>query len=159
MPSLRCSVDGMAGPAPTSSEAPPGAWPPDASRLLLATLLALFGLVVVRTAWLSDDAFITLRTVDILVNGYGPRWNVAERVQAYTHPLWMMTLALPCAVTREQYVTTLLLSLSCAFAASNRDATRSPTRRWRCASTVWRRSRAGRSGQRWREIGSLNGIW
>jgi arabinofuranosyltransferase len=117
MPSLRYSVGGIAGPAPTSSEAPPGAWPPDASRLLFVTLLALFALVVVRTAWLSDDAFIALRTVDILVNGYGPRWNVAERVQAYTHPLRMMALALPYAVTREPYPTTLLLSLSCAFAA------------------------------------------
>jgi arabinofuranosyltransferase len=48
--------------------------------------------VIVRAAWLCDDAYITLRTVDNAVNGYGLRWNVAERVQSFTHPLWLLML-------------------------------------------------------------------
>jgi arabinofuranosyltransferase len=75
-------------------------------RLLTACLVAFFFVVLVRTAWLGDDAFITLRTVDNLVSGFGPRWNVAERVQAYTHPLWMIVLAVPYYFTREAYFTT-----------------------------------------------------
>lgn len=73
-------------------------------------LVALFGgllLVIVRLAWLSDDAYITLRTVENLVNGLGPRWNSAERVQSYTHPLWMLLLAAFRTVTGESYYTTL----------------------------------------------------
>lgn len=71
--------------------------------------LALFGLVLVRTAWLSDDAFITLRTIDNVANGYGLRWNPAERVQSFTHPLWLLLLTPFYAVTREPFYTTLAL--------------------------------------------------
>ncbi len=55
--------------------------------------VVLFAVVLLRTAWLCDDAFITFRTIDNFQNGYGLNWNVAERVQAFTHPLWMMLLA------------------------------------------------------------------
>jgi len=58
-----------------------------------AVVVCLYAVVVLRTAWLSDDAYITFRTVDNFVHGYGLTWNVAERVQAYTHPLWMFLLS------------------------------------------------------------------
>src|ERR1700756_4952216 len=77
----------------------------DASGLFVAVCLGLFAIELLRTAWLCDDAYITLRTVDNLVSGYGLRWNVAERVQTYTHPLWMLALTLPYALTREPYFT------------------------------------------------------
>ena len=75
--------------------------------------LALFVFVVIcfRSAWMADDAYITLRTVDNFVNGHGLTWNVAERVQAYTHPLWMFLLTAFYVFTREAYFTTLVLSL------------------------------------------------
>jgi arabinofuranosyltransferase len=89
----------------------------DTGAFLRASLLGLFAIVVVRTAWMCDDAYITLRTVDNLVEGFGPRWNVAERVQAYTHPLWMFALALPYYFTREAYFTPLALSIFVSVAA------------------------------------------
>ncbi len=55
-------------------------------------LCLIFLAVLLRTAWLSDDALITLRTVLNVTHGYGLTYNVAERVQAYTHPLWMLML-------------------------------------------------------------------
>ena len=61
------------------------------------------------SAWIQDDAFITLRTVDNFVEGYGLRWNPAERVQSYTHPLWMFLLSGLYFFTREAYFTTLAL--------------------------------------------------
>ncbi|MBK8046101.1 MAG: hypothetical protein IPK16_02600 [Anaerolineales bacterium] len=85
---------------------------PSLDRLLLAASVALFSVVAVRNAWLGDDAYITLRTVRNIVDGYGPVWNVGERVQAYTHPLWMMLLTLFYFVTREAYYTTIFLSLA-----------------------------------------------
>ena len=48
----------------------------------------LFFIVLYRTAWLSDDAFITYRCVDNVVQGYGLTYNPGQRVQAFTHPLW-----------------------------------------------------------------------
>jgi arabinofuranosyltransferase len=72
--------------------------------------VCLYAIVVLRTAWLSDDAYITFRTVDNFVNGYGLTWNVAERVQAYTHPLWMFMLSGVYLLSPEIfYFTSILL--------------------------------------------------
>jgi arabinofuranosyltransferase len=88
------------------------------TRVLLRTgLLGLFAIALIRTAWMCDDAYITIRTIDNLVSGFGPRWNVAERVQTYTHPLWMFFLAAPYYVTREAYFTTLVVSMVTSIGA------------------------------------------
>ena len=56
-------------------------------------LLFMYFFVLWHTAWLCDDSLITMRTVLNLLNGYGPVFNVGERVQAYTHPLWFALLS------------------------------------------------------------------
>lgn len=73
------------------------------TRGLLFAIIVAIGLfvVIIRAAWLCDDAFITLRSVDNWVSGHGLRWNPSERVQSFTHPLWMFVVALPYAVTRN----------------------------------------------------------
>ena len=71
--------------------------------LLLIALGAILGLEIARTAWMADDAVVTMRTLDNALHGYGLTFNPIERVQAYTHPLWMMTLALPYAVTGDAW--------------------------------------------------------
>jgi arabinofuranosyltransferase len=83
----------------------------------LAIAFVLFAAVLVRTAWLCDDAYITFRTIENWSSGFGLRWNVAERVQSYTHPLWMLVLAGVHALTGELYWTPLLVSLVLSLAA------------------------------------------
>jgi arabinofuranosyltransferase len=46
-----------------------------------------------RHRWVAEDAFISFRVVDNLLAGHGPVYNVGERVEAYTHPLWLAMLA------------------------------------------------------------------
>ena len=71
--------------------------------------LIAFAWVLLRTAWLCDDAFISFRVVENFVSGHGLRWNVADRVQVFTHPLWML-LHIPFrALTGEIYYTSLAL--------------------------------------------------
>lgn len=72
---------------------------------------------MVRNAWLSDDAFLTFRTTDNFVNGYGLKWNVNERVQAYTHPLWLFLLSLVYSFTHEIYYTAIILSCAISLLA------------------------------------------
>jgi len=85
---------------------------PKAGRKLTVVLFLVgFGVVLVRNAWLSDDAYITFRTIDNFVNGYGLTWNIAERVQAYTHPLWMSLLSGLYFFTREIFLTSHLFSV------------------------------------------------
>jgi arabinofuranosyltransferase len=52
---------------------------------------ALVALVAAR-AWTCDDAFITFRVVEQLLAGAGPVFNEGERVQVFTHPLWLFVL-------------------------------------------------------------------
>ena len=73
--------------------------------------------ILIRTAWMSDDAYITMRTVDNFVNGFGLRWNVAERVQSFTHPAWLMLIAPVYAVTHEAFFTVLGLQIGLSLLA------------------------------------------
>ncbi len=88
-----------------------------AAQLPVSVLLCLFFLTVIRSAWVSDDAYITLRTVDNFVNGYGLTWNPIERVQGYTHPMWMLVLSGVYFFTRESFFTTIGLSVIISLAA------------------------------------------
>ncbi len=65
---------------------------------------------LIRTAWIGDDAVITLRTVMNFVHGYGPVFNVYERVQAYTHPLWFFLISAVTFVLGNPFYSVLLLS-------------------------------------------------
>ncbi len=56
---------------------------------LVLSCVAAF-VMLLSNAWVADDAFITFRVVYNAVHGYGLRWNPDERVQVYTHPLWML---------------------------------------------------------------------
>lgn len=56
--------------------------------------IGLFVYVYFVNAWVSDDAFITFRTVENFIAGYGPNYNVEYRVQGYSHPLWFLLLSL-----------------------------------------------------------------
>ena len=79
----------------------------------LTTLLCfVFLALLLRTAWLSDDGLITLRTVLNLTHGYGLTFNIAERVQTYTHPLWMLMLTGAYLVVGNVYYAAIGLSVS-----------------------------------------------
>jgi arabinofuranosyltransferase len=73
---------------------------------------ACIGYAFVRTAAVTEDAFITFRVIDNAINRYGLVWNVGERVQPYTHPLWALLLLVFASITGELYHTALALSLA-----------------------------------------------
>ena len=66
----------------------------------------------VRTAAVTEDAFITFRVIDNALNGYGLVWNVGERVQVFTHPLWALLLLSFSALSGNIFDTALALSLA-----------------------------------------------
>lgn len=67
--------------------------------------------VLFRTAWVGDDAFITMRSIDNWVHGYGLTWNVIEHVQTYTHPLWLLLLTPFYLLIGNAYLTLIAVSL------------------------------------------------
>lgn len=68
-------------------------------KFFLILLIASGIWLIVLTAWVCDDAYITFRTVENTLAGYGLVFNIGERVQTYTHPLWMFALTAIYAVT------------------------------------------------------------
>ncbi len=91
---------------------------PTKTTIIPALLTAFFAAIVLNSAWICDDAYISLRTVDNFVNGHGLRWNVAERVQTFTNPLWTLMLSAVYFFTREAYYSTIILALLVAVAGA-----------------------------------------
>ena len=81
-------------------------------------LLVALAAVLVRCAWIGDDGYISLRVVENLVGGRGLTWNVDERVQVFTHPLWLLVTSAACAVTGELQFTVFALQLLTSLAAA-----------------------------------------
>jgi hypothetical protein len=69
--------------------------------------------MVPERAWIGEDAFITFRTVDPFVNGNGLRWNPDERVQTYTHSLWMLARIPFYTASRDLTSAVVTVSLAC----------------------------------------------
>jgi arabinofuranosyltransferase len=85
-------------------------------RPVLVLLTLVFLAVLVRTAWMSDDAAITLRTVLNVTHGFGLRFNIAERVQTFTHPLWLGLITLVYFAGGNVYAATFALSIGLSLA-------------------------------------------
>ncbi|MEM7374258.1 MAG: hypothetical protein AAF587_37030 [Bacteroidota bacterium] len=84
---------------------------------LLFLITGLFLLSLYRTAWISDDAYISYRSIENVVNGYGLTYNPGQRVQAFTHPLWAF-LHIPFRMLfQNMYVIGLTVSLGTSLAA------------------------------------------
>lgn len=71
---------------------------------------------LVLTAWLNDDSIFTIRTILNWLDGYGPVFNIGERVQAYTHPLWFLVLSLFLGISNSIYLAVFLVSLALSLA-------------------------------------------
>ena len=73
------------------------------------TSLLLF-LMLILTAYVCDDAYITFRSIDNLLNGFGLTFNPTERVLAFTNPLWAFAHVPLAYFSGEFFYTTIFLS-------------------------------------------------
>ncbi len=85
-------------------------------QIFLLLLFTTYAVILLRSAYVNEDAYITMRTVDNFINGYGLRWNVAERVQTFTHPLWLMMIIAVYFLTHEAFYTLIFLSFFISLA-------------------------------------------
>ena len=92
--------------------------------------------LVLSHAWFTDDAYFSFRSVDNFVSGYGLTWNVQERVQGYTHPLWVLLLSLFYFFTHEIYLTTIFISLALTLALAWLIIFKLAVTRWQGLATV-----------------------
>lgn len=112
----------------------PGGSPLGQAAFLLFGIACFF--YVLQYAWVAEDAYITFRVVDNFIEGYGLRWNVAERVQVYTHPLWLLLHAGLALFVDNIYRLTIGLSAVCGVASVAFLCRLAPASRWHRALLV-----------------------
>ena len=83
----------------------------DPRRCAWLAFAAVMLLAIVHVAWICDDAFISARVVKNFLSLRGLRWNPPERVQAYTHPLWLLLMIVARGFEHDTYWALLGLSL------------------------------------------------
>ena len=101
-----------ASTVPVSADAAVRGVTPGVRLVALASTIAVLTYAGLANAWLGDDSFITFRVIDNFLNGHGLTFNPPERVQVYTHPLWMAVMTAAYALTREFLFTTSVVSLA-----------------------------------------------
>jgi hypothetical protein len=63
--------------------------------VLIASVILVFGIYqAISIKWVCDDIFITFRYIQNWLNGLGLVYNAGERVEGYTHFLWLCIIAL-----------------------------------------------------------------
>jgi arabinofuranosyltransferase len=81
-----------------------------------AVILVLASVLAVTWAWsllwASDDAYISFRYAENLVNGHGLVFNPGERVEGYTDFLWTLIAALAIYLKADPGQVTILINLA-----------------------------------------------
>jgi len=121
----RGNTEVTTGPEPGGPDAAPGVHAPGradrpARHRVVSWWPVLVPLVIVLVGswayrWVDEDAFINFRVVHNLLAGHGPVFNVGERVEVDSDPLWMFTLALLHTVVPWVSLewTSVVLGLAC----------------------------------------------
>ena len=161
LPTSGAQVDHAAPPVSESTEVGDEiTLSPAATRavgVVWVLLGASFAWAVWSRRWMSDDGFINLRIVDNLLSGHGPVFNIGERVEAGTSPLWLAVLALGRVAAGWSLCTewiAVTLGIACSLAAvgvvafTQRRAWKSPTLPaallvWVAIPSVWDFSSSG----------------
>lgn len=82
----------------------------------IVVFLAAAGLVISRS-WITEDAYISFRSIHNLLSGYGLDYNPGERVESYSHPVWAFLLIVPGVLGFSIPLSAFLLGLVCSLVA------------------------------------------
>ncbi len=91
--------------------------------------------------WVDEDAFINFRIISNLVAGHGPVYNVGERVETYSDPLWVgvlafLRLAIPQVAIEWWSVFLGLVTTACGVVLGGRAIQRLSDRGQRAGVTI-----------------------
>ncbi|MGH7646423.1 MAG: hypothetical protein ACREMR_12665 [Gemmatimonadales bacterium] len=102
---------------PRATGDPRARWRAPASAALLLVPPLTLAWLGWRHRWTSEDAFILLRVVQNLLAGHGPVWNLGERVEVYTSPLWVGLLTLVASAVGSMRLEWIGVVLGLLFSA------------------------------------------
>ena len=71
----------------------------------------IFIYTILITAWFADDSFILFRHVVNFVNGGGITFNIGQRMQGFTSPLWFFVLGIFSFLTNDYLMTFMVVNI------------------------------------------------
>lgn len=80
------------------------------SFALSALVAGFLFFLVFNNAWMTEDAYINFRSLEQFLQGNGLRWNMHERVQVFTSPLWFLLQAPLVFVSNNFFMNAIALS-------------------------------------------------
>ncbi len=83
----------------------------------LAAFMLITVALIISVSYIDEDAFISFRAVENFVHGHGLKWNLDERVQAFTNPLWVLLLIPVRALLGDVLRASMVMSVLCSTAA------------------------------------------
>ncbi len=89
----------------------------DMRKAFLAILISIYAVILIRTAWVGEDAYITFRVIANFLAHQGLVFNPGERVQAFTHPLWLFLMSVTFYFYRNFFYASIALSIVLSLAA------------------------------------------
>lgn len=84
--------------------------------LMFIPLVLFLSLALACYHCTADDAFISFRCARNLAQGAGPVYNVGERVEVFSNPLWVLVLALASLVRIDIVTASKIIGLGCGAA-------------------------------------------
>ena len=79
--------------------------------------IVVYLIIIILCAWQSDDAYHGYAMSKNLADGYGLVYNIGERVNASTCPLYTILIAIAYKITGEMYFTSLAVGIGLSIAA------------------------------------------
>lgn len=84
------------------------------NRLPWIVFLGAAALVISRS-WITEDAYISFRSINNLFSGFGLDYNPGERVESYSHPIWAFMLFVPASLGWPVPVSAFFLGLAASL--------------------------------------------
>jgi arabinofuranosyltransferase len=81
--------------------------------LMINAAVLLTAILVLKNSWVTEDAFITFRYAVNFVAGHGLVFNIGERVQGFSHPLWLFGMIIAEILHMNLYYGAMLFGLIC----------------------------------------------
>jgi arabinofuranosyltransferase len=97
-----------------------------ALTLTRAAAVSFIVFIILLNSWVDEDAFVTYRAISNFISGYGLRFNIDERVQAFTHPLWLFVSTVFHFLTEDMFFTMIATGCACSLIALGVVFTRLP---------------------------------
>ncbi len=85
--------------------------------MVLVGVVLTLGILCHAWPWIADDAFISLRYAERLLDGHGLTWNDGERVEGYSNLLWVLMNALLGALGCDLVTAVRVLGIACTLGA------------------------------------------